>query len=173
MSNRYLQILILGTLALLVVFFLPRPERQVQVVEDFHSCEQAGGVISDTEPVTCTTEDGQVFSEEESSVPEVILDTPAFGELVSSPMTVTGRARGFWFFEANIPVTLKDQNGNILVQKGFQANGDWMTPEYVEFSDTLTFPQPTTDFGVLIINKDNPSGLEEFDASFAVPVRFK
>jgi len=171
--NKYLQILILGTLVLLVVFFLPSPEPKAPEITDFHSCEEAGGVISEGTVVTCTTEDGQVFSEEESSVPEVILDTPKFGELVSSPMIVTGRARGFWFFEANIPVTLKDQNGNILAQQSFQADGDWMTEDYVEFSDTLTFPTPTTEFGVLIISKDNPSGLEEFDASFAVPVRFK
>jgi hypothetical protein len=171
--NKYLQLLLLGVLVILVLFFIPRPEPKAPLVKDFYTCKQAGGVISTGIPTTCTSSDGQVYAEEEASLPEVILDTPEFGELISSPLTVTGRARGFWFFEANIPVTLKDQDGKILAQQGFQADGEWMTTEYVEFSDTLTFPTPTTEFGVLIISKDNPSGLEEFDASFAVPVRFK
>lgn len=173
MNNKYWQILLLGALAILVIFFIPRGEKPEPVIIDFASCEEAGGVISETEPITCTTDDGQVFAEEESGQPEVIVDAPQFGQVVSSPLAVTGKARGFWFFEANIPVTLKDQNGKVLAQKGFQAEGEWMTTEFVEFSGTLEFETPDTEFGVLIISKDNPSGLEEFDASIAVPVRFR
>lgn len=173
MSNRYWQILIMGTLALLVIFFVPRKDAPTTVVSDFESCVEAGGVVKEGLPVTCTSLDGQVFSEEDAGLPEVVVDTPQFGEVVTSPLIVSGRARGFWFFEANLPVVLKDQNGKVLAAQGFQADGEWMTTEFVEFSGVLEFNTPETDFGVLIISKDNPSGLEEFDASMAVPVRFK
>jgi len=114
-----------------------------------------------------------VDDEEPTFEPEVVVDQPEYGALVASPLKVSGKARGTWFFEANIPVTLKDSNGKILAQKGFQAKGEWMTEEFVEFEDTLIFATPETEFGVLLIEKDNPSGLPENDAAFAVPVRFK
>ena len=87
-------------------------------------------------------------------------------------MTVKGRARGSWYFEANLPVALKDSNGNILVQKGMQAQTDWMTTNYVDFQDTLTFSMPPTQYGELVISKDNPSGEPQNDAQFSVPVKF-
>jgi len=106
------------------------------------------------------------------SQPDVIVDTPQPLSMVTSPLTVKGRAMNTWFFEANLPVTLKDTNGNVLAQKGFHATTDWMTPGYVEFNDTLTFATPATQYGTLIISKDNPSGLPQNDASFAVSVKF-
>ncbi|MBI4363448.1 MAG: Gmad2 immunoglobulin-like domain-containing protein [Candidatus Doudnabacteria bacterium] len=104
---------------------------------------------------------------------DVQVATPKPGDLVSSPLVVEGKARGTWFFEANLPVTLKDSNGKILAQKGFMAQGEWMTEDHVSFEGTLEFAQPETEYGVLLIEKDNPSELSEFDASFAVPVRFR
>jgi hypothetical protein len=88
-------------------------------------------------------------------------------------LTVTGKAKGNWYFEANLPVTLKDSNGKVLAQVGAQAQGEWMTEDYVNFTAVLNFPTPTTEFGVLLIEKDNPSGLPENDASYAIPVRFR
>ena len=170
MNNRLLQIGVLIILAGLVLFIIQRkvgPE-----VTDFQSCELAGGIIIDGEPVKCEYR-GLVFNEAEHNEPEVIVDTPAFGELVTSPMAVMGRARGFWYFEANLPIILKDDKGNILFQVGAQALGDWMTSDYVPFAVSLPFDPGDAEYGVLIIEKDNPSGLPEFDSSFAVPVRFK
>jgi hypothetical protein len=42
----------------------------------------------------------------------------------------------------------------------FQANLDFTIPENLER-------------GYLVISKDNPSGLPEYDASFKIPVKFK
>src|SRR3989344_9414404 len=98
--------------------------------------------------------------------PDVIIDLPQPNTLVTSPMIVKGRARGGWFFEANIPVTLKDTNGNVLAQQGFQAIGNWMTSDYVEFHQSLPFTTSTTQYGVLIIAKDNPSGDPQNDESY-------
>lgn len=102
----------------------------------------------------------------------VHVNAPLPGAKVGSPLTITGRARGNWYFEASFPVRLLDANGNELAVKPAQAIGEWMTTEYVPFSVTLTFAQPTTPTGTLILQKDNPSGLPENDDSVSIPVTF-
>lgn len=107
-----------------------------------------------------------------ASSTDVVIDVPLPGETVQSPLTVSGKARGNWFFEANIPVVLKDENGNIIAEAGGYAEGDWMTTDFVPFSATLTFTDPGTAYGTLEIRKDNPSGDANRDASHFVPVAF-
>jgi hypothetical protein len=172
--NKSWQILILVVLAIVIIIAVPKKQDNVMtpVATNFETCQQAGGILTDGDPVICTMPDGSKFEEAEAQ-PEVILDLPKYGALVSSPMKVSGQARGNWFFEANIPVTLKDQNGKVLAQQGMQADADWMTTAFVPFSGTMVFATPTTDFGVLIISKDNPSGDPKYDSSYAIPVRFK
>src|SRR6185436_520379 len=58
------------------------------------------------------------------------------GDTVSSPLTVTGEARGNWYFEASFPAVLVDWDGKIIAQLPAQAQGDWMTQEFVPFSVT-------------------------------------
>lgn len=171
--NNHLKILILVIIAVLALYLIPTKTNETsEVVVDFHSCEEAGGEILEIYPQQCRWQ-GKTFTEDLSENPEVVVETPKPGDLVTSPLVVKGQARGYWFFEANLPITLKDENGKILAQQGFQAIGDWITNDYVRFEGTLDFANPETEFGVLIIEKDNPSGLSEFDASFAVPVRFR
>lgn len=102
----------------------------------------------------------------------VHVNAPLPGAKVGSPLTITGRARGNWYFEASFPVRLLDANGNEIAIKAAQAQGDWMTTEYVPFSVTLTFAQPATPTGTLILQKDNPSGESQFDDSVSIPVTF-
>ncbi len=142
-------------------------------VTDFASCIEAGGALLETFPEQCRTPDGRSFTDEVVSNSEVVIDSPAFGATVTSPLTVTGKARGNWFFEANIPVTLKDGNGKVLAQVGAQAQGEWMTTDFVNFSTVLNFAEPETEMGVLVIEKDNPSGLPENAGKYEIPVSFK
>jgi hypothetical protein len=137
------------------------------------TCSESGFPVMESSPRQCRTPDGRLFVEDVSENAEVVISTPMRGQVVTSPLTVSGKAKGNWFFEANIPVTLKDSNGKTLVQKGAQAQGDWMTTDYVNFTIVLEFEQPTTEEGYLLIEKDNPSGLPENDSSFAIPVRFR
>lgn len=102
----------------------------------------------------------------------VYIETPFSGMNVASPLVVSGRARGNWYFEASFPVKLLDGNGNELVVTPAQAQGDWMTVDYVPFSVTLTFPTPATATGTLILQKDNPSGEPQFDDFVSIPVTF-
>lgn len=98
--------------------------------------------------------------------------SPQPNATVSSPLKITGEARGNWYFEASFPVRLEDANGNILAQAPAQAQGEWMTTEFVPFEVDLPFAAPTTATGVLVLEKDNPSGLPEHADERRIPVRF-
>ena len=107
-----------------------------------------------------------------------ILDSPLTGGLVTSPLTVRGKARGRWFFEASFPVFLTNWDGLIIAQHYCQAQGEWMTEDFVEFECTLSFDVPAggvgiPDTGSLILKKDNPSGLPEHDDAREITVRFR
>lgn len=106
--------------------------------------------------------------------------SPKANELVSSPLVVSGQARGTWYFEASFPVRLVDANGVELAVVPAQAQGDpatgevsWMTEDFVPFLATLNFAQPNSDTGKLILEKDNPSGLPEHADQVEIPVRFR
>ena len=98
--------------------------------------------------------------------------SPLPDDIVASPLTVCGEARGNWFFAASFPVRLLDANGAELAVIPAQAKDEWMTTDFVPFEVTLVFQPPSTDTGTLILEKDNPSGLPEHADEFRIPVRF-
>lgn len=102
------------------------------------------------------------------------VDIPAPEAIISSPLTVSGEARGTWFFEGDFPVILTNWDGLIIAEGFATAEGEWMTEEYVPFSATLTFTSDTSvsDRGSLILQKSNPSGLPENDDALEYPVYF-
>lgn len=102
----------------------------------------------------------------------IVVQTPEADDVVKSPLTIKGKARGPWYFEASFPVKLLDANNVVLAQGAAQAQGDWMTTSFVPFSITLTFPQPNTSTGTLVLQKDNPSGDPQNDDSISLPVSF-
>lgn len=105
----------------------------------------------------------------------IVLESPLPDAVVESPLTITGKARGTWFFEASFPVMLTNWDGLIIAQGIATAEGDWMTEDFVPFTATLTFtvdPDVYSTRGSLILKKDNPSGLPEYDAALEVPVNF-
>lgn len=106
------------------------------------------------------------------------VSSPRIGADVSSPLIVEGEARGNWFFEASFPVYLTDWDGKIIGQGIAQADGEWMTTNYVPFKATITFNKADisgqySDRGTLILKKDNPSGLPEHDDALEFQVKFK
>lgn len=103
------------------------------------------------------------------------VNTPGQNAIITSPLTIRGEARGYWFFEASFPVKLTDANGNnIPLEPGYmQAKGEWMTEAFVPFEGAYTFTAPATDTGTLVLMKDNPSGLPENDDALMIPVRFR
>ncbi len=104
----------------------------------------------------------------------VHLTAPHPNDLVTSPITVSGGARGTWYFEASFPVILVGANGDTLAMKPAQAQGEWMTADFVPFTLSLDFTVPSAlEGGTLILKKDNPSGLPEHDAELRIPLRFR
>ena len=108
----------------------------------------------------------------------IVVNSPKEGELISSPLTVKGSARGTWYFEASFPGFLVDWDGKIIAQGVAQAKSDWMTADFVPFEVTLQFETPTpgdpsVNRGALILKKDNPSGLPEHDDAPEIPIVFK
>ncbi len=100
------------------------------------------------------------------------------GDTVSSPLAITGEARGNWYFEASFPIALVDWDGRIIAEVPAQAQGEWMTTEYVPFKATLTFTtpipgDPAVNRGAIIIQKDNASGLPEHDDSLEIQIVYK
>lgn len=102
---------------------------------------------------------------------EVIIASPQPGATVHSPLTISGQAKGNWFFEATLPVRLEDTNGQVIASSPGQAQSDWMTTEFVPFTATLEFTTTATR-GYLVISKDNPSGLPQNAASVKIPLNF-
>lgn len=125
---------------------------------------------SDDQPATSTP----TLPEEKPGIKDLIeITRPASATLVESPLLIKGRARGTWFFEASFPIKLVDGNGNLLGSTIATAETDWMTTEFVPFTANLTFTLPSTTTGMLIFEKDNPSGLPEHAAEFRMPVRLE
>lgn len=109
-----------------------------------------------------------------NNYPDLIqVDSPIGNAVVTSPLTVTGRARGTWYFEASFPLELRNSSNLIIAQSVAQAQSDWMTSDFVPFSATLTFvAQPAGSTGTLILRNDNPSGEPVNDKSISIPVQF-
>ena len=105
---------------------------------------------------------------------EIFIDSPKENSVVSSPIKITGKAPGNWFFEASAPVTITNWDGLIIGESFITAKGEWMTTDYVPFEGTLEFTNTEYgDYGFLILRKDNPSGLPENDDAIEFKVLFK
>ncbi|MBI2054052.1 MAG: GerMN domain-containing protein [Candidatus Staskawiczbacteria bacterium] len=110
--------------------------------------------------------------EEEVKEPEsdVIVLFPKPGEAITSPLVVLGEAKGTWFFEATFPIKITDEAGNVLGVSYVEAVDDWMTENFVRFSGKISFLAKERTNGFLVLAKDNPSGLPEYDKEVKVPV---
>jgi len=137
------------------------------------------------EPVACTAEaklcpDGSYVARippecEFAPCPKenlIQVEAPGPNEVISSPLIIKGKARGFWFFEASFPIKLFDENGELLTVAVTQAKSDWMTEDFVRFEAELKFETPETERGTLVLEKDNPSGLPENADELKIPVAF-
>lgn len=146
------------------------------VVTNFKECLNAGYTILESYPRQCRTPAGQSYVEDIGNVLEktdlIHLTNPLPNQTIKSPLVVTGEARGPWYFEASFPVKLYDENNNLIAQAIAQAQGNWMTEDFVPFKAVLNFDIYTSTSGVLVLKKDNPSGLPANDDELQIPVAF-
>lgn len=185
-------VMIVGTF-----YVLKTPKLQIQI-SSFEECAEAGYPILESYPEQCVTPDGRTFTRDlsASEIPNDVLEhisgksdlivvhQPKPLSTISSPLTVRGEARGYWFFEGDFPIMLVDWDGRIIAESfaSFVQNPEdpqltWMTEEFVQYEGVLTFEDPSweDDFskrGVLVLQKDNPSGLSENDDALEIPILF-
>ncbi len=104
---------------------------------------------------------------------KIVITNPVAASMVTSPVTVTGEARGWWFFEASFPITILALDGTLLAQGYATAAGEWMTEEFVPFTAEVAYvlPEEQTEMPArMVFYKANPSGLEENADTFEVSV---
>lgn len=153
----------------------------VTKVTNFSECMAAGYPVMEIYPRQCQSKDmiyveevAITNEEEEKHKDLIVLDTIHAGSYISSPVTIAGRARGSWFFEASFPISIVNWDGLIIGQGIAQAKSDWMTEEFVPFEATISFDKATyKNNGSIILQKDNPSGLPENDDALEIPIFFK
>ena len=90
-----------------------------------------------------------------------------------SPIKFWGEARGNWYFEASFPVQVLNEDRTVLGTGIAQAQGEWMTSEYVPFRGEVVFDKPKGKNGFIVFRKDNPSGLPEHDDALEIPIMFE
>jgi len=170
-------VVVFGVIATyLLVVKPPYLFKPAEAISSFDECIEAGYPILESYPRQCKTPDGKTFAEDIGNELEKInfiqITKPRPNETIQSPLEIKGEARGYWFFEADFPVKLLDENGELIAGGIAQAQGEWMTEDFVPFKAALEFGVPKTDKGILILEKDNPSGLPENADELRVPVRF-
>lgn len=143
----------------------------------FEECVRAGNPVMESYPEQCRDTSGNTFVRDIGNELEysdlIQVDNPRPNQKITSPLVVTGKARGQWFFEAQFPIELVDENGISLGVIPATAQGEWMTEEFVPFTASLTFSTLQTPKGKLIIRNSNASGLPENEKELVIPVEFK
>ncbi len=174
--------IILGSMVVLlgivVVVIMDKRRSNIQLpaaITSYQECVAAGYPIMESWPPRCAVPNGSSFTQDIGNELEKVnlirIDSPRPTQQISSPLVVTGQARGNWFFEASFPVKLLDQSGTALASGIATAQGEWMTEDFVPFTATLTYNSPVAGgAGTLVLQRDNPSGLPENDDQLIVPV---
>ncbi|MDD5528016.1 MAG: GerMN domain-containing protein [Patescibacteria group bacterium] len=119
-------------------------------------------------PVATTTEN-QPTADNVAS--EINITSPTSNQIITSPLEITGQAKGTWYFEASFPIKLIGDKGEVLAQVPATAQADWMTTDFVPFKATLSFNPGSSTIGMLVFANDNPSGMPQNEKQFGVPVR--
>ncbi|MFA5248633.1 MAG: GerMN domain-containing protein [Patescibacteria group bacterium] len=123
--------------------------------------------------VVCQGQEEQsVISQKKLVKPEIEVDTPFINEEIKSPLTISGQARGSWYFEASFPIKIIADSGEILAVMPAQAQSNWMTENFVPFSSVIFFDPKDNKTGKIILKNDNPSGDLANDKSYELPVQF-
>ena len=75
--------------------------------------------------------------------------------------------------KATFPIKLYGEAGELIAQSYATAQSEWMTTDFVPFEANLEFTIDEEQAGILVLEKDNPSGLPEHSDEIRVPVILK
>ena len=180
-KNRLIMLAVMLAVLIAGILYVRSPQDKLvpptaAPVTTFEECAAGGNPVQESYPPRCTTKDGKTFTQDignEMELQDIIRSTnPRPYQKVTSPLSLTGTARGTWFFEAQFSGKIVDDTGQELGVGIITAQGEWMTEEFVPYSGEIVFTTPSTAKGKLILEKNNPSGLPEHDASLNIPITF-
>ncbi len=187
MKTKILLICVAAIAVLVALFFAFNSyiynEKQGEPVDpatilSFEACEQAGYLVMEIYPRQCRTPDGRTYAEEieeqitytNATADLITVDLPFPGAVTGKEFSVIGKARGTWYFEASFPIEVLDERGDRLATGYAQAQGEWMTEDFVSFKGDIKIPESYTGPATLVLMNDNPSGLPERNRSISFPI---
>ena len=91
----------------------------------------------------------------------IVLDSPKPNEVITSPLIITGKARGPWYFEASFPLKLLDADRKEIARGMARAQSDWMTEDFVPFKAELVFPPAQTALHSFVQDTVGPLSTED------------
>jgi hypothetical protein len=151
-------------------------QQKVKAITSYEECAKLFPVM-DSYPPRCVTSDHRSFTQDIGNElqyhDEILVANPRPHQVLKSPLQITGKARGLWFFEASFTAELYDSNNEMIGTAIMLAQGEWMTGDFVPFSGDLPFSKPITKSGTLKIKNANPSGMKERDKILTMPVKFE
>jgi hypothetical protein len=134
---------------------------------------EAPTVPSTATTTTATTEIGAAGTTQPSPKPlhdRIVVTFPKANASVSKKFTVTGKAPGNWFNEAQAPAIVQAPDGSKIAQGQMQAQGDWMTTNLVDFKADISIDPAYSGPATLVLLKDNESGLPQNDDSLEISI---
>jgi len=157
-------------------FFFNNKTPQITVLS-FEDCVKAGYPVIESDPRQCKTPDGRTYAEEimppitynNTSKEYIEVDLPFPGAVTGKEFKVIGRARGF-YFEASFPVEVLDKDGKRIFIGPAQAQSEWMVDAMVPFEIMVKVPDTYIGPATLVLHKDNPSDMRQYDASISFPI---
>lgn len=177
MKNIIITILVIAVVVGGFLFFYKKASSPVLAdIKSFEDCADAGFAVMESYPRQCRTSDGRLFAEEitppityiNTSKEKIVVENPFPGAVTGKEFEIRGKAAG-WYFEASFPAKVLDKDGKVLWQGPAQAQADWMTAEFVPFKVTAKVPDSYIGPATLVLEKDNPSGEPQYDASISFP----
>ena len=87
----------------------------------------------------------------------VVINAPAPGARVTSPLVVEGAAPGDWYFEAQFPAKLIGADGAVIAEAPAMSQSDWMTEAPVPYRAQLTFSVTQDTPATLVLQEDMPA----------------
>lgn len=101
---------------------------------------------------------------------DISVDNISNGDTINRVTTITGEAKGPWYFEGDFPVIAKDTSGQTIEAFIATAQGNWMTSNFVDFEVDIDLSNYSGNTVVLEFQKDNPSGQPQHDDSYSIQV---
>jgi hypothetical protein len=160
-SNKWKKIIIAAILLAVVVFFV----RFWVSKKDVNTEVDKKSVISDKN-------EGNVNNQKVAEGINIRVSSPSVNEIVTSPMKISGEAKG-WYSESSFIIKLLDDKGVVLAEGSAKSKGDGTKDEYVPFEADLEFDPKEAKNGNLVFEKSNPSGKAENAGSFSFAVLFE